>query len=125
MKKSETAGHALQALQAVRIIGRLLNHVKLDSGGPILSCIGGTAGELVERSKFGTRLASVSLEIFKNGDIPNQYMFEKWEETALTLGRLSKTCLDEFGTVTLDIKEKVGMKIIIINFKPALGGDWL
>lgn len=123
MKKSQEADHALQAFQAVRIVGHLMNHVKLDSG-PLLSYVKETAGELVSKTNFGTKLGSVSLEIYKNGDMSHQFMYEEWEKTAILLGRLSRICLDEFGTVTLDLKEKVGMKIIIINFKPALTKGW-
>ena len=120
MRKSQAADHALQTFQAIRIVGHLLNHVKLPDSGPILSYVKETVGEFVSKTNFGTKAASTTLEIFEIGDMSHQFMYEKWEETALLLGRLSKICLSEFGEVTLNIKEKVGMKIIIINFKPAM-----
>jgi len=85
--------YALQTLQAVRIIGRLLNCVKLDPPAPILSYMQETVGELVSKTNFGTKDGHITFTIEKSGDMSHQFMFEKWEETALTIGRLSKICL--------------------------------
>jgi len=108
----------MKTLHALRIIGHLLNNVRLNSVTPFLSYMQELISGLIEKSEFGTKTGRIRLIIYKGGDMSNQFMFENFEEVVDLISEIVVICFNELGDVEVSIKKSPGIKIIELIFEP-------